>query len=164
MIIQTERLTLNHLDENDADFMVALLNSPGFLAYIGDRGVRTAADAIVYIQDGPVKSYLENGFGLYRVSLRDTGEVVGVCGLVKRPQLEHVDIGYALLPQYLGCGYATEACRAVMQEAKDKNVGPVVAIVDPNNEPSIAILKKLGLTFQSNIQLSPDDSFVALYC
>ncbi|MCL1039714.1 GNAT family N-acetyltransferase [Shewanella submarina] len=163
MMIQTERLTLSHLDETDADFMLALLNSQGFLSYIGDRGVRTQQQAVEYILDGPVKSYRENGFGMYRVQLKATGDIVGLCGLVKRPQLEHVDIGYALLPEYFGQGYAIEACVAVMQEAKEKNIHPVVAIVDSNNGPSISLLKKLGLRFHSTIKLSPDDSSVDLY-
>ena len=86
-IIETERLILRHLSTNDAPFILELLNDPSFIQNIGDRNVRTIADAESYITKGPVSSYEKNGFGLDLVTLKETGESIGICGLIKsRPK------------------------------------------------------------------------------
>ncbi|MBL7866238.1 MAG: RimJ/RimL family protein N-acetyltransferase, partial [Cyclobacteriaceae bacterium] len=70
----TSRLVLARFVHEDAAFIVTLLNSPGWLKYIGDRHVHTPTDAVAYLDQGPMKSYRENGFGLLRVSLRENGQ------------------------------------------------------------------------------------------
>ncbi|MGO4780208.1 GNAT family N-acetyltransferase, partial [Lysobacter sp. 2RAB21] len=81
--IQTDRLVLNELTADDAGFILELLNEPSFIDNIGDRGVRDLDGAVRYILDGPVQSYARNGYGLWRVDLRDSGEAIGMCGLLK---------------------------------------------------------------------------------
>ena len=92
--------------------MLGLLNEPSFLQNIGDKGVRTEADAREHIRTGPVASYDAHGFGLYLVSLRDTGEPIGTCGLLKRDALDDVDVGFALRPEFWSQGYAFESASA----------------------------------------------------
>jgi [ribosomal protein S5]-alanine N-acetyltransferase len=162
--IKTERLTLRPFDLSDAEFIVELLNEPSFIQNIGDRGVRTLADAEKYLETGPISSYERNGFGLLAVTLKDTVQTIGMCGLIKRPILEDVDIGYAFLPQFWSKGYALEAVRAVMNHAKDVlGLKRVVAIVDPNNAGSIRLLEKIGMTFERMVKLSEDDISLKLY-
>ena len=91
--LHTGRLVLRQLTTADAPFMVQLLNEPSWLRYIGDRGVRTAEDAVRYIETGPRTMYCRYGLGLYHVGLAATGQSVGVCGLLKRESLEDVDLG-----------------------------------------------------------------------
>src|SRR6187549_3783400 len=117
-VLETERLCLQHLTADDQAFILKLLNEPGFLQNIGDRGVRSLEDAVGYIEKGPRTSYAKNGFGLYRVSLKESGEAIGMCGLIKRDTLPDVDIGYAFLPRYWGNGYALEAAEATMAYAR----------------------------------------------
>ncbi|MEO6102445.1 MAG: GNAT family N-acetyltransferase, partial [Pseudoxanthomonas sp.] len=120
-IIETTRLGLHEFSAHaaeDADFMCRLLNEPSFIDNIGDRGVRSLEDAHAYLLKGPVASYLANGFGLYRMQVKATGETAGVCGLVRRPTLDDVDLGYALLPEFCGKGYAVEAAAAVLVHAR----------------------------------------------
>ena len=97
MQIQTERLVLRPFILSDANFILELLNEPSFIQNIGDRGVRTISDAERYLENGPISSYAKNGFGLLAVTLNETGEAIGMCGLIKREALEDVDIGYAFL-------------------------------------------------------------------
>lgn len=85
---------------NDAEFILELLNEPSFIQNIGDRNVRTLADAEKYLENGAMVSYAKNGFGLLAVTLTETGETIGMCGLIKRDALEDVDIGYAFLPKF----------------------------------------------------------------
>src|SRR6202050_2493190 len=96
-IIRSERLDLRELDLQDDEFILRLLNEASFLRFIGDKGVRTLADARDYISQGPMDSYRRFGFGLYLTSLRASGEPIGICGLVKREGLADVDVGFALL-------------------------------------------------------------------
>ena len=164
IVLQTERLTLRHLTDGDAAFILALLNDPAFLQYIGDKGVRTEDDARRYIADGPVASYAKNGFGLYHVSLTATGEAVGMCGLVSRPVLTGPDIGYAMLPRFRSMGYATEAARAVLQHAQQRlGYGEVLAIVSLNNEESKKLLRKIGMTQKGTMRMSEEGEEVGLF-
>lgn len=144
-IVETERLTLRHLEPRDAGFILELLNDPAWIKQIGDKGVRTLADAERYIEDGPRAMYAAHGFGLYLAELRQSREAVGLCGLLKRDWLEDVDIGFAFLPAYRGRGYAAEAARAVLRFAKETLKLPrVVAITSTGNESSVRLLERLG--------------------
>ncbi|MCA9925967.1 MAG: GNAT family N-acetyltransferase, partial [Anaerolineales bacterium] len=86
-IVETERLNLRRLTVDDSSFILTLLNDPSFKQNIGDRGVRSLADARLYILNGPAASYERNGFGLYLVELKNGRIPIGICGLVKRPFL-----------------------------------------------------------------------------
>ena len=84
MTLTTARLRVRALAAPDAAFIVALLNDPAFIRNIGDRGVRTDADARAYLTAGPLESYARHGFGLCAVDLLATGASIGICGLLHR--------------------------------------------------------------------------------
>ena len=113
-VIQTDRLLLAPLTIEDAPFIFELLNTPEWLQYIGDRGIKSQEDAANYILTGPVRSYSQNGFGLLLVKLKDSNTPIGICGLINRPALDDVDIGFAFLSRYTGQGYAFEAANATL--------------------------------------------------
>ena len=163
-VCETDRLLLRQLTPDDAEVMLALLNDSGFLRYIGDRGVRTLDDARGYIRDRIISTYEQHGFGMYLVVRRSDGEPVGICGLVKRDALEDVDLGYALLSEYRGSGYARESAQAVLALAHDAfGLKRVVAIVQPDNADSIRLLENLGMTREGFIRLKADAPEVLLY-
>jgi [ribosomal protein S5]-alanine N-acetyltransferase len=150
--------------EEDAEFILELLNEPSFIQNIGDRNVRTIDDARSYIVNGPIASYDKNGFGLDLVVLKETGESIGMCGLIRRNGLEDVDIGYALLPKFWSRGYAVEAAQATKAYASDViGLTRIVAITDPANEGSIRVLEKIGLRFERMVRLSADDIELKLF-
>lgn len=162
-ILQTERLSLRELTEDDADFILCLLNEPSFLQNIGDRGVRTLAQSQQYLINGPIASYRRFGFGLYCVMLHEGGERIGICGLIKREMLEDVDIGFAFLPVYWSKGYAYESAAAVLAYGHETlGLDRIVAIVTPGNDRSVGLLEKLGLVYEKRIPWS-DGSELALY-
>lgn len=162
-ILETERLTLRQFTAEDAPFILELVNEPSFIQNIGDRNVRSLADAVKYIEAGPVISYARNGFGLYLVQLKESGESIGMCGLIKRAALEDVDIGYAFLPKFWSKGYAVESALAVKEQARSLGLRRLVAIVDPANIGSIRVLEKLGLTFEKMVRLAADDIELKLF-
>lgn len=162
--IHSERLILRPFVLGDARFIFELVNDSSFIQNIGDRGVRTLADAEKYIVNGPLASYAKNGFGLMAVTLKKSGETIGMCGLIKRDTLEDVDIGYAFLPRFWSKGYAVESARAVMMgRVKALGLNRVVAIVDPANTGSIRVLERLGMSFEKMVKLSAEDIDLKLF-
>jgi RimJ/RimL family protein N-acetyltransferase len=154
VVLETERLVLREAVEADAPFILALLNSPGFLEHIGDRGVRTEGDARGYIVERMIGSYRTHGFGMWVTLERKGGRPVGLAGLVKRDGLDMPDVGYAFVADAWGQGYAQEAAAAVMRHAREAlKIGALAAITSPDNYASMAVLKKVGFTFQGMIQL-----------
>lgn len=161
---KTDRLTLRPMTLDDAEFILELLNDPSFIRNIGDRKVRTLEGARAYITDGPVASYARNGFGLYLVELQDTGESMGMCGLIRRNTLKDVDIGYAFLPRYRSRGYAFEAALAMKRYAQESlGLKRLVAVVDPENLPSIRLLEKLGMKYERMVRLAGDGMELKLF-
>ncbi|MBA6413498.1 GNAT family N-acetyltransferase [Parahaliea sp. F7430] len=162
--IKTPRLLIESLTLADADFILSMLNDPDFVANVADRGIRSLEQARQYIADGPLRSYRELGFGMYILRKRSTRESIGVCGLFKRAELKDVDIGYGLLPAARGQGLALEAAQGVYDYATSElGLTRLVAIVAPTNAPSIKLLEKLGLRYESEIQLASSDKPVLLY-
>ncbi|MCG3120981.1 MAG: hypothetical protein ALAOOOJD_03905 [bacterium] len=164
IVLETERLLLRHFTLADAAFILRLLNEPAFIQNIGDKGVRTLEQASNYLLEGPIKSYQIHGHGLYLVALKESQQPLGMCGLLKRDQLEEVDIGYAFLPEYWSKGFASESASAVREYGRNVlGRTKMLAIVSPGNTASIKVLHKLGFIFSKNIRMSPADSEVALY-
>lgn len=145
-VLRTRRLVLSELGPDDAPFLVELLNTPGFLAHIGDRGVRDEAGALEYLRGGPWASYAQHGFGLWRVGLRKDARALGICGLLQRDHLKAPDIGYALLPSAEGQGIAAEAASAVLDYGFGVLRLPrVYAVIAPGNTRSIRLAQRLGM-------------------
>lgn len=146
-VIVTERLDLHFVESEDAAFIYRLVNEESWIANIGNRNVTSIEEAVPYIKKTYTDNYAKHGFGLYKVCLKDN-TAIGVCGLVKRDSLEHVDIGFALLPEYWRKGYTFEAAKAVLVFAKETlHLDYIVGITSPSNVPSQMLLKKLGLRF-----------------
>ncbi|HET7696013.1 MAG TPA: GNAT family N-acetyltransferase [Vicinamibacterales bacterium] len=157
MILRTARLGLRELTAEDGPFILALLNDPGFIEHIGDRGVRSIADAVSYIERGPRASYAQHGFGLWLVELSDTSTPIGICGILKRDVLPDPDIGFAFLPDYRSRGFAYEAAAAVRDFARQTLRLPrLLAIVSPANGRSIRLLQRLGFAFERTMTVPND--------
>jgi len=164
IIAETERLRIEPFTRADGPFMLRLMNEPSYIENIADRGIRSVADAADYLEKGPLASYREHGFGLWRTSLRTGGPAMGMCGLLKRDFLKDVDIGYAFFPEYCGQGYAFEAATAVLRQARTRfGLGRVVAIVNADNRPSQKLLSRLGFRYEENMQMPDDGAMVRRY-
>lgn len=163
-IIETERLGLRYFMIDDTPFIISLLNSPGWIEFIGDRNVRTEEQAQDYLLNGPMKSYKENGYGLCMVETRNDRTPIGMCGIINRVDLEGPDIGFAILPEYTGKGYAYEIAAATMNYATDiLKIPEVFAITLPANKTSIKLLEKIGLSFQKIFSFPDKQEELMLY-
>jgi len=149
----TERLTIRHFTEGDHEFVITLLNDDAFLKNIGDKQVRTKSDAIDYLLNGPISSYKIHGFGLNIICLKSNDLPIGMCGLLKRPDFQHADLGYAFLPEYCGQGFAEEASTLVLENGHNSHhLEEVLAITLPSNIRSNHLLLKLGFTFTELVE------------
>jgi RimJ/RimL family protein N-acetyltransferase len=148
--IITERLTLNLLNLRDHHFIKRLVNSNGWIEFIGDRNVHTTDDAIAYINK------ITNTPDLFYwvVRIKDAHTPIGITSFMKRAFLESFDIGFAFLPEFNGRGYAYEASREILSIVSQKaQYGPILATTVPRNVNSIKLLKKLGLRFEREMEV-----------
>lgn len=155
-VLETQRCILRELHAGDAAYMRDLLNDAAFLEHIGDKQVRTEDDARRHIEQGPMRSYAEHGFGMWAVVLRRGGDWTGVCGLLKRDFLDSVDLGFAFLPDYRGIGLGFETASAVIAHARDTlGLPQLIAIVSAGNTASLSLLAKLGFV-RDGVAVFPD--------
>ena len=163
-IMETERLQMRAVSVDDAELMLAVWNDPAFIRNVLDRGIRTVEQAREAIEGGAQKLFDDYGYGPYSMSLKSDDTMIGICGLFRRENLEDPDIGFSVLPDYCGKGYAGEAAAAVVDHARNElGIGVLVAIVSPTNAPSIGLIEKLGLTFERMITMPGEDDEICLY-
>lgn len=164
IVLQTERLVLREATPDDAPFILELLNDPGWLRYIGDKGVRNLDDACRYILTGPMAMYARHGFGLYVTTLKDGLSAIGLCGIIRRDGLDDPDVGFAFLPAFRGRGYAYEAVAATLAYGRGTlGLVRIVAITSPENERSARLLGKVGFKFDRMMRLTPDSDQIRLF-
>lgn len=157
-LISTERALIRKFNLDDAGFIVELLNSRGWLKYIGDRNITSVEAAKNYLANGPLLSYTKYGFGPYLVELKSSGEPIGMCSLIKRDGLEDVDIGFAFLDVFAQKGFAYEVSKALLSFAFHQlKLKRIVAITMASNPASILLIQKLGLRFDKTVRF-PGDS------
>lgn len=163
-IAETNNLVLRLPKVSDAAMVLGLFNQQDCLKFIGDRNIRSIADAENYITEKFLSHYKTYGFCLYVVCQKQLNTAVGVCGLIKREELDDVDIGFAILTNFQGKGYVSEAAMAVKKHAVDTlGLKRLVGITDQLNHGSSRVLEKIGMTFEKHIKLNNDDKEVKLY-
>ncbi len=161
LIAETERLRLRWLTLEDTDLICHLLNDPDWKRFIFDRGHTDTQAAQAYLTNGPLASYARQGHGLYHCELKETGQAIGLCGLIQRPGLEDMDLGFALLPAWRSQGYAQEAAQACLDYGRQElNLKRILAITDPQNQRSADLLIRLGFQAQGLIKLADQESLL----
>ena len=165
VICETARLRVRQFNFNDAEFIVRLLNEESFILNITDKNVRTNAYAINYLTDGPIVSYQKYGYGLNMVLLKGTETPIGMCGLLKRDELDYPDLGFAFLSEFWRKGYANEAAAAVViEEMATHSLKTILAVTSPNNVSSNSLLNKVGFSLTGTMEVYGSPSNVYQYC
>jgi len=162
--LQTERLQMRWVTPADAELMLRVWNDPAFIRHVGDRGVRTVDEALEAMETGAFRMYKDYGHGPYRVAIRNGDTAIGICGIFRREFLDDPDLGYSVLPEFCGQGYAFEASTAILEYARDVlSLRRVTAVISPHNEPSIRLIRKLHFEFERMQQWPDEVKEVCLY-
>ena len=164
VILETKRLFLRPLVRDDAEFILRLLNEPSWLEFIGDKNVYSLNDAKKYIELVPMTMYQRYGFGLFLVCAKETSTPLGLCGLMKRDNLDDADLGYAFLPEFWHKGFALEAVESVIDYAKNTHqLSRILALSKSSNTPSIKLLNKVDFLFDRDLKLLEDEENLQIY-
>ncbi|MGV6830537.1 MAG: GNAT family N-acetyltransferase [bacterium] len=161
---ETERLYLRPTQEEDAPFILELLNTPKWIQFIGDRKVHTEEDAANYIKERMLPQLERLGFSNYTVILKSDGTKIGTCGLYDREGLEGIDIGFAFLPAFEGRGFGYESSIKMKELAfNELEITTIRAITSKGNIASQKLLKKLGLVRTGTTILPDEDEELFVY-
>jgi ribosomal-protein-alanine N-acetyltransferase len=150
-ILETERLVLREFESGDLDPYAAMIGDPETMRYYPRPYTREEAQDFI---DRNVARYLANGFGLWVVEERGSGAFLGDCGLAVSlvEGIPEVEVIWHVVRDRWREGIATEAARAV----RDHGWGPLglrrlVALVRPENEPSVGVARKLGMGWEREV-------------
>jgi RimJ/RimL family protein N-acetyltransferase len=159
-ILNTERLTLRQMSDADLDDMAALLGDEDVMRYYPRPKTRDEARGWI---NWNVRLYREHGFGLWVMTLTDSGEFVGECGLTiqKVDGVDEVEVGYHVLPQHQRRGYASEAAAGCRDLARERfSIDRLIAVINAANQPSRAVAEQIGLRLERHAQMYGEDRLI----
>lgn len=149
---ETEHLTHRAFEVGDAAAMYALNSHPEVMRYTGEApvaSVEAAREAIAAYPD-----FEAVGYGRWACVLKETGGVIGFCGLKWLEDLGEVDIGFRFLPEFWGRGLGTEAASACLRFGFETiGLGRIIGLVLPANGASVRVLEKIGMSREGEIAL-----------
>ncbi len=161
-VLTSERLILREANPDDAEFMLQLISQKSWKKYIADHEISDVAGARDHLSTKIIPGY-RNGRGLWLVALKDSGDAIGICGLVEREFLKDTDLGFAFLETHQGKGFAAEASHVVIEYSRNQlGLALLLAITVPENENSIKLLQRLGFHFKEEMS-NPDDKRLSVY-
>jgi RimJ/RimL family protein N-acetyltransferase len=165
VVAKTRRLILSKVSLEDAPLFLKIMNSPEWLDYVGDRNINSIEDAENHLKEKVLISYDENGFGAYKVILKEPKDIsIGVVTLFKRKEMEHVDIGFAFLQEYYAKGYGYESASEVMKLGKEQyKIKRLTGITSPRNIASQKLLEKLGMKLEKRVNPWDEPEELLLY-
>jgi RimJ/RimL family protein N-acetyltransferase len=160
LLIETERLTLRRLREDDADGLVELFNDPQVRRFIAVKQPYGRADALGRIAADACE-WDELGHRILAVEERATGRFAGRVLLYDWPQFGETEIGWTLVARARGRGYATEAARTFTEWGfANLDVPYLISLINPDNEPSRRVAERLGMTVLREEELEGEPHLV----
>lgn len=161
---ETERLLLRPMSSEDAEFILDLYNRPKFIQFIGDRNLKTVTDAEDYIKKRFLPQLERLGYGNYLMVTKEGHHKIGGVGIFEREGLEVVDIGFSLLDEFEGKGYAYEAASKIKSVGMNNyGLKKISAITTKDNFSSQKLIEKLGLRFQRWVTIPNDPEELMYY-
>lgn len=163
-VYETERLIIRPMSLDDADLILELYNMPNFIKFIGDRNIKSLADAENYIKAKFLPQFEKLGFGNYLIELKEGNIKIGGVGIFEREGLDIVDIGFSVLERFEGKGYMFEAAQKIKSIGMDDfGLNKISAITSKDNFSSQKLIERLGLKFQKYVTLPNEDEELMYY-
>jgi ribosomal-protein-alanine N-acetyltransferase len=156
--LETPRLRLRLFTHDDLPAMFKLNTDPDVIKY-ADTPAKDVAEAQQRLEEGPLADYKKYGYGRFAVELKETGKVIGFCGIKYLPEIDLPEVGYRFMKEYWGLGIGTEAARACVEFARDDlKITKLIALIIPENIASKRVAEKLGLTKGPLIHIYDEDA------
>jgi [ribosomal protein S5]-alanine N-acetyltransferase len=154
-VIETPRLLLRELADDDLDALAAIFADPEVMRFIGTGGVRNRVVARLTIERQQT-TYRERGFGEWATVERSTGDMVGLCGLIHWDDIDGVDeleVAYLLARSAWGRGLGTEVAGAIRDHAHSTlQRRRLVSCIYPDNAASIRVATKIGMHHEKDFR------------
>lgn len=145
-IYQTERLLVRRITDEDVDAMHAVYGDAGAMRWVDDGRPLDREGCQGWIEVTK-ENYATRGYGMSALVLKQSGSVVGFCGIVHPGSQLEPEIKYALSREYWGQGLASEAVEGMLAyAAKHLGLRRVIATTAPENEASHRVLLKVGMS------------------
>lgn len=152
MILETARLVLREMVEEDAKNMFELNADPEVIQYTGNVAFKDVEEAREFLLN--YTHYKEYGFGRWAMINKEDQAFIGWCGLKYIPEVDEIDIGYRLFKKYWNQAYATEAAKACLEYGFNVlNINTIVGRARAENIASIKVLEKIGLVFKDKYDI-----------
>ena len=157
--LETDRLRLRHFTPQDLQIMYVLGTDPDVIKY-ADTPCKDLEEAWQRLEQGPLADYKKYGYGRFAVEYKETGRVIGFCGIKYLPEIDLPEVGYRYLKEYWGKGIGTEAAQVCVDFARtDLKIEKLIALIIPENIASIRVAEKLGMTKGPLIHIYGEDAF-----
>lgn len=164
MVLETPRLLLREFSLDDLDDYYRLGATPALVRYVGGHLLASREEARQLMLDATLRDYAVHGYGRLACIEKETGTLIGFCGLKNDAKLGEIDIGYRFFESSWGKGFATESSRVVMSHGRDVlGLRRIVGVVDPANTASARVLQKLGLVYEKQVRYADGTQLYDLY-
>ena len=151
--LETERLLLRRVNENDANEIFALRSNPETMKYIPRPLVKSIDDALEHIT--MIDAKIESNEGInWAITYKDNPKLIGIIGHYRiKPEHFRAEVGYMLLPEYNGKGIISEAIKEVVNYGFNAmKLHSIEAIIDPENFGSERVLQKCGFVKEAHLK------------
>ena len=147
LIFQTPRLILRQITIDDAPLILELNSNPEIVKYVHEPTLKTVEQAEEIITNIILPQY-KNNLGRWAIITKDNNDFIGWCGLKYRPEMDEIDLGYRLMQNAWGKGYATEAAAKTLEYGfRTLNIKLITGRAHIENLASIKVLEKIGMDF-----------------
>jgi RimJ/RimL family protein N-acetyltransferase len=151
IVAETPRLLIRPWTDSDADLdrIFDAYSRMEVIRYLGSfpKPMESRDQASAAVDRWAARCTPDGRFGVWAVQVKDTGVVAGTVLLVRLPDDEDmVEVGWHFHPDSWGHGYATEAAAAVLRKGFADGLAQIHAVVRPENEPSLNVCRRLGMT------------------
>jgi len=150
VVYETERLIVRPWThgESDVDRIFDTYSRWEVARWLGatPRALTAREEADAAVDRWAGRASADGRFGVWAIEVRDTGALAGTVLLVNLPDSEEIEVGWHLHPDSWGYGYATEAARGAIAKGFTEGLDEIFAVVRPDNERSLAVCRRLGMT------------------
>lgn len=154
LVLMTERLLVRRWVPDDREPLLRIYGDAEAMRWVADGVPLTQQQAANWLEV-TANNYRQRGYGMYTVTLRNGGSIIGFCGLVHPDDQDKPEVKYAFAREHWGHGYASEVVCALLPYAAEKlGLKQIIATVAPDNAASRRVLSKAGMTL---IDTLPED-------